>query len=102
MYDKVRDSVTTYKLSDDLSDKSTARQETVVRAIYQDKQGRILFGVDQGVLSYQETDKKWVFKRMGKVGLDASGEPGDVNYIMEDRSGEIWVVTTAGIAVLEG
>jgi ligand-binding sensor domain-containing protein len=68
-----------------------------VAAIYQDRDGRMMFGTRRGMIVYSESEKKWQIFTPGDSGL-----PGrDVSAIFEDRRGRIWVGTDQGIVVLE-
>jgi len=66
-------------------------------SIYEDKSGRMMFGTDEGLLTFIESENKWeLFTRKNSV-LPAN----HVMCILEDQAGRIWLGTGKGIVVLE-
>jgi hypothetical protein len=95
VYDKAKDSTVTLKLPNPLLQSSNHDVFIYLKAMCQDKQGRMLFALNQKVLCYYEATDKWELFILKGVGLDDY-----INDIIEDRIGRIWVATNQGIVLL--
>lgn len=102
VYDKGKDSVRNFRLSDYLPSDRCGYSPPALRCMYQDKRGQMLFGHACGLLCYSETSSSWnlvTFANLGISGYDE--ESNEVNDIMEDKNGRIWVSISNAIVVLE-
>jgi ligand-binding sensor domain-containing protein len=96
VYDKTTNSCVQYNLADKIIHKNHNKGLFHLSTIYQDKQGQMLFGLNRGLLSYKEAQQKWKLLSLREIGLDD-----DIEHILEDKTGRIWITSRSGIAVLE-
>jgi hypothetical protein len=104
MYDRRKGSVVKHKIWDHVPSPYGPYGGEVrprVRAILEDKQGRIVFAVDGGLLLFSESDNDWSFAAVKELGLEAQGRHNWIRGAMTDRNGRFWLVTVNGIVVLE-
>jgi len=102
VYDKSKDSVRSFRLSDHLTTEHCGYSLPTLRCMYQDKRGQMLFGHGCGLICYSETTSKWELIHFNRIGLkDSDDESNAVNDIMEDRQGRIWISCSTAILVLE-
>lgn len=108
VYDKSRGVVARYALGEHIPWAGEVEEITsLVHAIYQDRQGRMLFAVGRWLLSFSEATGKWEAfsaETIGMTYLNINGEvlpAGEIMNIMEDSQGRIWITGRSGIAVLE-
>jgi ligand-binding sensor domain-containing protein len=66
----------------------------LLAGIYQDREDRMLFVFDDGVLVFSESKGNWVFTDTRDF-ADAR-----ITQIMEDRAGRLWLAMSSAIAVL--
>jgi hypothetical protein len=69
---------------------------TRINALYQDREGRLLFGLDSGLVSFTPDNGKWEFFDLWPFEIG-----NNVGVIMEDDAGRIWVTALLGVLVLE-
>jgi ligand-binding sensor domain-containing protein len=96
VYDKVRDSTKTFRLSDHISVDRCGDSFPGLNCLLQDKRGQMLFGHGCGLLCYSEATARWDLISLTDIGLE-----NEVEDIMEDRLGRIWISTSSGLVVLE-
>ena len=68
----------------------------LLETIEQDKQGRLLFVYDEGILAYSEIGDKWDFCDIGSSGLGIR-----INHLIKDQAGRIWLSTESSLAMLD-
>jgi len=76
-------------------------ETSLINGIYQDRRGRMIFVYLEGLVTLNETENRWSFVATKKLGLDAEETHNDLNGIMEDSQGRIWLPGFTGIAILE-
>jgi ligand-binding sensor domain-containing protein len=77
--------------------KPSLRYWVSTRALYQDRQGRMMFATSEGLITFLQDQDKWEVFTEHNSGL----QDDYVTGIMEDRKGRIWIGTAGGILVLE-
>jgi ligand-binding sensor domain-containing protein len=71
-------------------------QARSITTVFADNGGRLLFGLDSGLLSLTPGDPKWEFCDLWPFEL------GDwISTLTEDSSGRIWITASLGVIVLE-
>jgi hypothetical protein len=100
VYDPTQDSVRTFVLATRLPAGSRDTVSPTLTAVYQDRSGAMLFGIGKWLISFSEATGAWEAVSASDIGLSYGGVPGDIEGIIEDHIGRIWVTTTQGIAVL--
>jgi ligand-binding sensor domain-containing protein len=97
VYDKGNGSWSHYELGKHLPAGLRADGNIGLTVMYQDKDGRMMFGTSVGLLTFTETENKWELFTPHNSGLpDAL-----IICIFEDQAGRIWLGTGKGIVVLE-
>ena len=77
--------------------KPSLRYWVSTNALCQDRQGRMMFGTSEGLITFLQEQDKWeVFTEHNSALQDDY-----VILITEDRKGRIWIGTAGGILVLE-
>lgn len=99
VYDKATGISQFFKLDDHLP-KSAGEADVGsidIYSIYEEKAGRMMFGTDEGLVTFMENENKWeLFTRKNSV-LPAN----HIACIIEDQAGRIWLGTGKGIMVLD-
>ena len=96
LYDKAKDSINTFRLSDHFSVDRCSDSFPGLNCLVQDRRGQVFFGHGCGLLCYAEASGRWDLISLTDIGLD-----NEVEDIIEDRTGRIWISTSGGLAVLE-
>jgi len=60
----------------------------------------MMFASAQGLIILNEIDKRWSFAPANLLGLDAEHVKDELESIMEDSKGRIWLPGFTGIAIL--
>jgi ligand-binding sensor domain-containing protein len=96
VYDKKKNSGIFHRLSEHI----LPSQASSINTIYQDKKGQILFGLNRGVLAYKESENKWEYFTLKELDTNEAFDSINIEQIMEDKSGKIWLTTTIGLVIL--
>ncbi|MEW6210843.1 MAG: two-component regulator propeller domain-containing protein [Acidobacteriota bacterium] len=99
VYDETQDNWATYRVVDYIKKNNPDRFNSTfyVKAIYQDKNGRMMFATKEGLIIFQENNNQWqIFDSQN------SDLPRDnITSIFEDKAGRVWMGITGGIVILE-
>ncbi|MEK6301161.1 MAG: two-component regulator propeller domain-containing protein [Acidobacteriota bacterium] len=96
-YDKQTGFWAHYRLADFLPASGPKDVDPGLTKMYQDRFGRMMFGTNLGLITFNEHDKEWQI-----LTTENSVLPNNlITTIFEDRSGRIWIGTGEGIVVLE-
>jgi ligand-binding sensor domain-containing protein len=99
VYDKALDFWTSHKLVDHLPKTANKNDfdRLAIDALYQDRDGQMMFGTRQGLFILSEAENKWELVTSGNSNL-----PNDwIHSISEDRSGRIWIGTSDGVVIVD-
>lgn len=96
VYNKTSDSIREFRFSDHFSDADCGDAYPGLNCIYQDKRGQMLFGHGCGLVRYDEAKEKWDLVSLADIGL-----ANEVEDIVDDRDGRIWISTRSGLVVLD-
>jgi|GEM_PF-2804341 len=101
MYDRSDGAVTRYAPLDHIIIQPNAPNgPAIISGICQDRRGRMMFASAQGLIILNEIDKRWSFAPANLLGLDAEHVKDELESIMEDSKGRIWLPGFTGIAIL--
>jgi ligand-binding sensor domain-containing protein len=75
-----------------------------LKAIYQDKQGKMIFLFDKGILTFLEKEAKWNFYGLDNFNFPCKPIPSprmNLRTLFEDKQGRTWLISSLGIIVYE-
>ena len=101
MYHKSKGTVTSYKPLDHIARRPNAPDVYGrIEGICQDRRGRIIFASGEGLVILNEIENRWSFAATKGLGLDVEHVTNELESIMEDSQGRIWLPGFTGIAIL--
>jgi Two component regulator propeller len=102
VYDRSKGTVTRYNPLDHIVKRADAPDgDSMIAGICQDRRGRMIFAVWAGLVILSEIDNSWGFAATAGLGLDVEDVTNELESIVEDSKGRIWVPGFTGIAILD-